>query len=170
MNTLFVGDNAVLQTEQDGANFVVMGASATVISVGSDVIYAGSGHSTIYDTGIQAAGGSYTGDTVVLGAGTATVLIRNGIHAKVVGKYSEGGESVVDLINRDEVDLVINTPSGSSGRADGYEIRAATVAADKALFTTMAQLAAAVASIETIHTGYDVTSLQDYAREREAKL
>ncbi|KQQ27497.1 carbamoyl-phosphate synthase large subunit [Frondihabitans sp. Leaf304] len=102
--------------------------------------------------------------------GTATVLIRNGITTRIVGKYSEGGESVVDLINRDEVDIVINTPSGSSGRADGYEIRAATVAADKALFTTMAQLQAAVASIESIHTGYDVTSLQDYAVERQAGL
>ncbi len=102
--------------------------------------------------------------------GTATVLIRNGITTRIVGKYSEGGKSVVDLINRDEVDIVINTPSGSSGRADGYEIRAATVAADKALFTTMAQLQAAVASIESIHTGYDVTSLQDYAVERQAGL
>ncbi|ROQ41033.1 carbamoyl-phosphate synthase large subunit [Frondihabitans sp. PhB188] len=102
--------------------------------------------------------------------GTATVLIRNGIQTRIVGKYSEGGESVVDLINRDEVDIVINTPSGSSGRADGYEIRAATVAADKALFTTMAQLAAAVASIESIHTGYTVTSLQDYAVERADNL
>ncbi|RKR74109.1 carbamoyl-phosphate synthase large subunit [Frondihabitans australicus] len=102
--------------------------------------------------------------------GTATVLVRNGIKAKVVGKFSEGGESVVDLINRDEVDIVVNTPTGSSGRADGYEIRAATVAADKALFTTIAQLGVAVASIESTHTGYDVTSLQDYERERQAAL
>ncbi|ARC56917.1 Carbamoyl-phosphate synthase large chain [Frondihabitans sp. 762G35] len=109
------------------------------------------------------------GFEIIATEGTATVLTRNGIPTRIVGKYSEGGESVVDLINRDDVDLVINTPSGSSGRADGYEIRAATVAADKALFTTMAQLAAAVASIEAIHTGYDVTSLQDYALEREAK-
>jgi len=109
------------------------------------------------------------GFEIIATSGTATVLLRNGIRTRIVGKYSEGGESVVDLINRDEVDIVINTPSGSSGRADGYEIRAATVAADKALFTTMAQLAAAVASIEVIPTGYDVTSLQDYALEREAK-
>jgi len=107
------------------------------------------------------------GFEIIATEGTATVLTRNGIPTRIVGKYSEGGESVVDLINRDEVDLVINTPSGSSGRADGYEIRAATVAADKALFTTMAQLAAAVASIETIHNPYEVTSLQDYAVERE---
>ena len=91
MNTLFVGDNAVLQTEQDGANFVVMGVSATVISVGSDVIYAGAGHSTIYDTGIQAAGSTYTGDTVVLGSGTATVLIGS------IDSVVFGGSGAADI-------------------------------------------------------------------------
>jgi carbamoyl-phosphate synthase large subunit len=109
------------------------------------------------------------GFRVLATEGTATVLIRNGIAAEIVGKFSAGGESVVDLINRDEVDVVINTPSGSSARADGYEIRAATVAADKALFTTIAQLGAAVASIEAIHTPFDVTSLQDYGLARAAR-
>ncbi|MBD8609204.1 carbamoyl-phosphate synthase large subunit [Frigoribacterium sp. CFBP 13729] len=109
------------------------------------------------------------GFRVLATEGTATVLIRNGIAAEIVGKYSAGGESVVDLINRDEVDIVINTPSGSSARADGYEIRAATVAADKALFTTIAQLGAAVASIEAIHTPFEVTSLQDYVLARAAR-
>ncbi len=31
--------------------------------------------------------------------------------------------------------MIVNTPSGGTARADGYEIRAAAVAADKALFT-----------------------------------
>jgi len=101
--------------------------------------------------------------------GTATVLVRNGIAADTVAKYSSGRESVVDLIARDEVDIVINTPSGSTARADGYEIRAATVAADKALFTTIAQLGAAVASIEAVHSELEVTSLQDYATARAAR-
>ena len=91
MNTIFVGDNAVLQTEQDGANFVVMGANATVISVGSDVLFAGTGHSTIYDTGIHATGGGYQGDTVVLGAGTATVLIGS------IGSIVYGGSGTADI-------------------------------------------------------------------------
>jgi carbamoyl-phosphate synthase large subunit len=101
--------------------------------------------------------------------GTATVLVRNGIHADTVDKFSAGGHSVVDLINADEVDIVINTPSGSSARADGYEIRAATVAADKALFTTIAQLGAAVASIEAVQSDLEVTSLQDYGLARAAR-
>ncbi|MDB6426078.1 carbamoyl-phosphate synthase large subunit [Curtobacterium sp. 20TX0008] len=106
------------------------------------------------------------GFTITATEGTAEVLRRNGIEVTLVGKYSEGGESVVDLLARDAVDIVINTPSGAAGRADGYEIRAATVAADKPLFTTIAQLGAAVAAIETIGTPLSARSLQDYALER----
>ena len=97
------------------------------------------------------------------------MLARNGIEAAVVRKYFMGQEaiagepSIVDLINAGEVDVVINTPSGRSARADGYEIRTATVAADKPLFTTIAQLGAAVASFEAIRDGFEVTSLQEYA-------
>ncbi|MBT1680657.1 carbamoyl-phosphate synthase large subunit [Curtobacterium aurantiacum] len=106
------------------------------------------------------------GFTIIATEGTAEILRRNGIEVGIVGKYSQGGESVVDLLTRNEVDIVINTPSGAAGRADGYEIRAATVAADKPLFTTIAQIGAAVAAIETIGTPLNVRSLQDYALER----
>ncbi|MET0806312.1 MAG: carbamoyl-phosphate synthase large subunit [Lacisediminihabitans sp.] len=108
--------------------------------------------------------------------GTAEVLSRNGIGATVVRKYDQGeatlaGEpSIVDLINRGEVDIVINTPSGRAARADGYEIRAAAVAADLPLFTTIAQLGAAVASIAATANSFDVTSLQDSALERAERL
>ena len=115
---------------------------------------------------------SQLGFTILATEGTAEVLARNGIDARVVRKYSMGQESdpgepsIVDLINAGEVDVVINTPSGRSARADGYEIRTATVAADKPIFTTIAQLGAAVASFEAITHGFTVTSLQDYARAR----
>jgi len=104
--------------------------------------------------------------------GTAEVLNRNGIAAGVVRKYSEadGDEpTIVDLINRNEVDVVINTPSGRSARADGYEIRAAAVAGDKPLFTTIAELSAAVASVDAIREGFEVRSLQEYALDRAAR-
>ncbi len=106
--------------------------------------------------------------------GTALVLKRNGIDAQVVRKFSEkqvdGELSIVDLIRREEVDIVINTPGGRTARADGYEIRAAAVAGDLPLFTTIAELAAAVASIDAIREGFEVTSLQEYAITREAAL
>ena len=108
--------------------------------------------------------------------GTAEILSRNGIAARVVRKFDHGdvsvkGEpSIVELINLSQVDIVINTPSGRSARVDGYEIRAAAVAADLPLFTTIAQLGAAVASIESIRDGFEVKSLQDYASERADRL
>ncbi|BDI22779.1 carbamoyl-phosphate synthase large subunit [Herbiconiux sp. L3-i23] len=103
--------------------------------------------------------------------GTAEILRRNGIRAEVVLKHSSteaasGATDVVDLIDAGEIDIVINTPSGRSARADGYEIRAAAVAADKPLFTTIAELAAAVGSLEATGAGFEVTSLQEYADQR----
>ena len=116
------------------------------------------------------------GFTILATEGTAEVLARNGIEARIVRKYGLGERSdadepsIVELINAGEVDVVINTPSGRTARADGYEIRTATVAADKPLFTTIAQLGAAVASVEAIRKGFEVRSLQDYALDRAARL
>ncbi len=100
--------------------------------------------------------------------GTAGVLRRNGIPATIVRKFSSGrgadGEpTIVDLITEGKVDMVINTPSGQGARADGYEIRAATTAADKPIVTTTQQLAAAVQGIEAVLAGpFDVWSLQEH--------
>ncbi len=104
--------------------------------------------------------------------GTAEVLSRYGIPATVVAKHTqvrgENEESIVDLIAAGKVDIIINTPRGRSARADGYEIRTATVAADKALFTTIGQLGAAVVSLEERPDVPSVTSLQEYEKERVA--
>ncbi len=113
------------------------------------------------------------GFDIVATEGTAEVLARNGIRATTVRKFSmgQGGVegTVVDLINTGAIDIVINTPSGRSARADGVEIRTATVAADKPLFTTIAQLGAAVGSLEVRGGPVQVRSLQDYAADRAAR-
>ena len=120
------------------------------------------------------------GFTILATQGTAEVLARNGIDARVVRKQSDAlvvnssdgsdQRTIVDLITAGEIDIVINTPSGRTARADGYEIRTATVAADKALFTTIAQLGAAVSSVEAIREGFSVRSLQEYALDRAQRL
>ena len=118
---------------------------------------------------------SQLGFDIVATEGTAEVLARNGIRATTVRKYFMGQEqnaadpSVVELINAGKIDVVINTPSGRSARADGFEIRTATVAADKPLFTTIAQLGAAVAAFEVKRGDIRVRSLQDYALDRAAQ-
>jgi carbamoyl-phosphate synthase large subunit len=109
------------------------------------------------------------GFTVLATGGTAEILARNGIPVTTVLKHfeSEAGErSVVDMIRAGEVDLIINTPSGRSARADGQEIRREAVAADKPLVTTIAQVSAAVSAMETAGSELTVRSLQEYALDR----
>ena len=116
------------------------------------------------------------GYKIMATSGTAEILLRHGIHVQVVRKHSQDnavaeGPSIVDLITAGEVDVVVNTPSGSSARKDGYEIRAATTAADKAIFTTIAQLSAAIGSFEVVKAGpFKVKPLQDHARERAESI
>ena len=112
---------------------------------------------------------SQMGFSIIATEGTAETLARYGIAATVVRKHTDSqndGPSVVDLIKAGEIDIVINTPRGRSARADGYEIRTATVAADKPLFTTIAQVGAAVASLEHRPDVPHVRSLQEYAADR----
>ncbi|GAA2103170.1 carbamoyl-phosphate synthase large subunit [Streptomyces albiaxialis] len=102
-------------------------------------------------------------------SGTAEVLKRNGINATVVRKQSQGegpnGErTIVQLIHDGEVDLIVNTPYGTGGRLDGYDIRTAAVARSVPCLTTVQALAAAVQGIEALTRGeVGVRSLQDHA-------
>jgi carbamoyl-phosphate synthase large subunit len=110
--------------------------------------------------------------------GTAEVLRRNGVRAKIVRKHSDGpgpdGEpTVVTRILEGEVDLIVNTPFGSPGQAgprlDGYEIRTAAVRRGVVCVTTVAGLSAAVQGIEAIIRGeVGVRSLQEHAAELRA--
>jgi carbamoyl-phosphate synthase large subunit len=104
--------------------------------------------------------------------GTAEILTRNGIAVEVVKKYSAthgtDEDNIVDLITRGEVDIIANTPGSASARADGYEIRAAAVGGDKALFTTIATLGAAVSAMDKMAGGFRVKSLQEFQAERAA--
>ena len=78
--------------------------------------------------------------------------------------------TTVQLIADGDVDLVVNTPHGSSGsggsvRVDGYEIRTAAVRANVPCITTVQGLGAAVQGIEArIRGDIGVRSLQDWAR------
>jgi len=105
--------------------------------------------------------------------GTAEVLRRNGVRARIVRKHSDGpgpdGEpTIVTRLLDGQVDLIVNTPFGPGGkpgpRVDGYEIRTAAVRRGIPCVTTTAGLAAAVQGIEAITRGeVGVRSLQEHA-------
>ncbi len=106
--------------------------------------------------------------------GTADILRRNGLSAKVLRKQHEGrgpnGEpTTVDAILDGTIQLIVNTPFGVGPRLDGYEIRTAAVARRVPCITTVQGLAAAVQGIEALRSDrIDVKSLQEYARDLEA--
>ncbi|MGV0327112.1 carbamoyl-phosphate synthase large subunit [Corynebacterium confusum] len=100
--------------------------------------------------------------------GTASILRRNGIECESVLKSSDirggaEGKSIVDRILDGEVDLIINTPAGSSGsRHDGYEIRAAAVEVDVPLINTVQGVTAGVQALEAQRQGnFEVRALQE---------
>jgi len=103
--------------------------------------------------------------------GTAGVLERAGIPVTRVGKVSEGGSNVADLIRRGEVDLVINTPFGRAPRTDGYYIRTAAAAAGIPCITTLPGVLAAIRGIEALRAGpAEPLSLQEYHELARAAL
>jgi carbamoyl-phosphate synthase large subunit len=112
------------------------------------------------------------GYEILATAGTAEALRRNGVETTVVRKHSEGpgpdGEpTVVGRILAGEVQLVVNTPhgstSGGSPRLDGYEIRTAAILSNIPCITTVQGLAAATQGIEALRAGnIGVRSLQEW--------
>jgi len=101
-------------------------------------------------------------------SGTAQAISAMGVPVRKINKIGEGSPHVVDCIRSEEVDLVINTPTGSGARADGYEIRTAAVRHGIPCVTTMTGASAAVRAIAAkIEGDSDVRSLQEiHALER----
>ena len=94
--------------------------------------------------------------------GTAQSIRAMGVPARSISKVSEGSPNVVDSIRGGEVDLVINTPTGSGARADGYAIRSAAVRRGVPCVTTMTGASAAARAIFAGRDGApDVHALQD---------
>ncbi|MGZ4351102.1 MAG: carbamoyl-phosphate synthase large subunit, partial [Solirubrobacteraceae bacterium] len=116
--------------------------------------------SLLHDLGFQ----------IIATRGTAQSLRRMGIPATAINKLNEGADNVVDWIERGAVDLVINTPTGTRARSDGYEIRSAAIARGIPCVTTMSGgLAAARAIIAAQRGEPDVISLQELHRTRSER-
>ncbi|MFN8141731.1 MAG: carbamoyl-phosphate synthase large subunit [Solirubrobacterales bacterium] len=94
--------------------------------------------------------------------GTAQAISRMGTPVKAINKIADGSPHVVDMIEQRHCDLVINTPTGSGARADGYEIRSAAIRHGIASVTTLTGASAAVRAMAARANGTDeVKSLQE---------
>jgi carbamoyl-phosphate synthase large subunit len=102
------------------------------------------------------------GFEVIATAGTAQAIERMGVPVTRINKLQEGSPHVLDLIRKRECDLVINTPTGSGARTDGYEIRTAAVRQGIPCVTTMTGATAAARAIAAGKQGdAEVRSLQE---------
>ena len=103
------------------------------------------------------------GFRIVATAGTAQAIERMGIPVTTLRKVAEGSPHVVDAIAGGEVDLVINTPTGSGARSDGWEIRRAAIARGIPCITTLSVGQAAARAIRAARSGEAaVVSLQEW--------
>ncbi|MDX6586149.1 MAG: carbamoyl-phosphate synthase large subunit [Solirubrobacterales bacterium] len=102
------------------------------------------------------------GFEIIATRGTAQAISRMGIPVRAINKIAEGSPHVVDFIRDENVDLVINTPTGSGARSDGYEIRNAAVRGGIPCITTMTGASAVARAIHAVRTrGAEPQSLQE---------
>jgi carbamoyl-phosphate synthase large subunit len=108
------------------------------------------------------------GFKIVATAGTAQAIRGMGVRVDgVLKKVGEGSPNVVECIEAGAVDLVINTPTGSGARADGWEIRRAAIARGVPCITTLSGAHAAARAISSARNGEPaVLSLQELHRDR----
>ncbi len=91
------------------------------------------------------------GFRIVATRGTADAISRMGVPAQAINKIAEGSPHVLDWIERGDVHLVVNTPTGVGARTDGYEIRRAAVAHGIPCLTTLAAGISAARAIASAH-------------------
>lgn len=108
------------------------------------------------------------GFEIVATRGTASTVLAGGIPAVVVNKVSEGRPNLVDRIKNNEINLVINIPSGRTAHRDDQLIRRAAVTYNIPVVTTLSGAKATTAAIAALQQGnLGVSSLQDYHQKIE---
>jgi len=95
--------------------------------------------------------------------GTATVLAKAGLEVESVPKLAEGRPNTLDLLKNNEIQLVVNTPSGQAPRADEIKIRTTAIYTNTPIMTTIGSAKAAAEGIAALkQNGYGVKPLQEY--------
>ncbi|NLH70177.1 MAG: carbamoyl phosphate synthase large subunit, partial [Brooklawnia sp.] len=103
------------------------------------------------------------GMTIRATGGTAQFLARHGIESRTILKIHEGRPNIQDAIINGDIQLVVNTPSGTTSEHDDSYIRKAAIRARVPYITTTTAALAAAHGIKAAKNGKDeILSLQDY--------
>ncbi|MDD5128112.1 MAG: carbamoyl-phosphate synthase large subunit [Candidatus Omnitrophica bacterium] len=104
-------------------------------------------------------------------SGTASVLEKNNIPAKVLPKITEGRPNILDLMKDGKIQMVINTPSGRIPRQDEVKIRSQVILYNIPYTTTIFGAQATVNGIEMfMKKDLSVKSLQEYHKVKGKKI
>ncbi len=88
---------------------------------------------------------------IISTSGTSDYLTDNGIKNRKILKISDGRPNVLDLMRKNQIDLILNTPTiGRNPKKDGYMIRCSAVELNVPYITTMASAYAAVNAIQHV--------------------
>lgn len=101
------------------------------------------------------------GFEIVATRGTASSIL--GVPVSRIKKVSQGSPNIKEAILNNDIDLIINTPSGKQASEDGYEIRRLAIELGIPYVTTLAGARAALNAIEAIKENeIGVKSLNDH--------
>ena len=111
------------------------------------------------------------GFNIFASSGTASVLKKNNIPAKVLPKITEGRPNILDLMKDGKIQMVINTPSGRIPRQDEVKIRSQVIIYNIPYTTTIFGAKATVNGIEMfMKKDLSVKSLQEYYKIKGRKV
>ena len=100
---------------------------------------------------------------IISTSGTAKILKSARVKVESIHKISEGRPNAVDLLKNNEIQLVINTPSGQIPREDEIKIRTTAVYTNTPIITTIGSAMAALDGIAALKKkGYSVKPLQEF--------
>jgi carbamoyl-phosphate synthase large subunit len=101
------------------------------------------------------------GFQIAASRGTAEFFRRAGVPVTAINKLSEGSPHILDAIKAGQVQLIINTPYGSTSHGDGKYIRTTAVRYGVPLLTTLSAASAAINGIKILREkALNVRSLQ----------
>ena len=110
------------------------------------------------------------GFVLVSTPGTARVIQASGVDVQVVNRYDQGQQrlpNLMDLIKKNEIRLILNTPSDEGSQYDMRSIRAAAILHNIPCITTLQGAWAAVNAMESKkRRQFSVQSLQEYYKQK----
>jgi carbamoyl-phosphate synthase large subunit len=95
--------------------------------------------------------------------GTRKALMDEGLEVGLILKVHEGRPNIEDAIKNNEIQLIINTPAGSTALEDDRSIRRTALAYKVPIITTIAGASATASAIHSLQQHpLEVKSLQEY--------